>query len=248
MRQGGTMLTDDEREERALLYERVYGRGAGPEDHLVRRLRELEERAQATPAAPAAESKTPSMRTGEGAPASDRDGDEAPAEDDEPNPRRHRLRLGGPRRTAVLPVVAAVAGLVGGALIGASFSPPSTGGEIPELSYAATGEDRLPFPDISSLLDPASVRFVASLDNGLVYVGRRAEVPGEVCLGVVVSSASSGATAQCGATDVTAQVDPETWVVIGEPSSAKMNDIVLSRFETRQLSESVRLYVLRDRS
>lgn len=255
------MLTDAEQEERTLLYGRVYGPGARPDDALVRRLRELEERALTPPARPepAAETgRSPDTEAGSAPPAATpvpnggsggQEIDGPPDENPEARPTwRRRLALNDPRRTAVLPVIAAVAGLVGGALLGATFTPPTAGGDIPELSYAATGEDRLPFPDDAGLLDPASVRFIASTDNGLIYVGRQRDVPDEVCLAVVFSSVADAATAQCGAFDVTAQVDPNTWVVIGEPSSAKMNNTLPSRFDTRQLSESVRLYELRDRS
>ncbi|MEV7756999.1 hypothetical protein AB0O16_04630 [Microbacterium sp. NPDC089180] len=239
------MLSDAEREERTRLYARVYAKGATTDQALVNRLRELDDRARMQP-------ETDPAPTEEYARTDDDDTDPAEAgQSTEPGPassRRRRLALAVERRTAVIPLLAAVAGLVGGAVIGATFTPPRAGGDIPELSYAATSEDRLPFPETVGLLDPASVRFVASTENGLVYVGRQPDVPGEVCLVVVFSSAGDGAGAQCGSADVTAQVDPDTWVVIGEPSTAKMNDILLSRFDTRRLSESVRLYTLRDRS
>lgn len=247
------MLSDAEQEERARLYARVYARGATVDQALVTRLHELDERARMAPAEPEADPAVWDGTAGTpeeaGGPAPDRRAEAQPGDTSGPisSPRR-RFAVEVKRREALIPLLAAVAGLVAGVVVGATFSPPRAGGDIPELTYAATAEDRLPFPEMAGILDPASVRFVASTENGLVYVGRQPDVPGEVCIVVVFSSVADGADAQCGSTDVTAQVDPDTWVVIGEPSTAKMNNLLLSRFEVDRLSESISLYALRDRT
>ncbi len=237
------MLTAAEHEELTVLRARAYGRGADAQppltDEHVERLQELEHRARTT-------------ARGE-APA-DRD----PDPESDPEPESDSDRESGPRpattgrglsrrRIAILTTAALALGLLAGIVIGTTLPTLRSAADIPELRYAATGEDKFPIPEAMGLLDADTVRYVAFLDDSVIYIGRQPDQPDEVCLAVVqTNTGGNQTTAQCGAADVTAQASDDTWVVIGQPDTTKMNNIVLGRFDARQLSPSVTAYVLRD--
>ncbi|MDQ1177459.1 hypothetical protein [Microbacterium sp. SORGH_AS_0421] len=81
----------------------------------------------------------------------------------------------------------------------------------------------------------------------MIYIGRQPDQPDEACLAVVqTNTGGNETTVQCEAADVTVQASEDTWAVIGQPDSAKMNNIVLTQVDARQLSPSVTAYVPRD--
>lgn len=235
------MLTAAEQEELTLLRARAYGRSSGAHrsltDEHVERLRELEHLARTADRAQAPADQEP-----EPGPASDPDLDPANGSTSADNGR-------GPsrRRVAIFTTAALALGLQAGIVLGTTLPALRTAADIPELRYAATGEDKFPIPEAMGLLDADTVRYVAFLDDSVIYIGRQPDQPDEVCLAVVqTNTGGNQTTAQCGAADVTAQASDDTWVVIGQPDTTKMNNIVLARFDARQLSPSVTAYVLRD--
>lgn len=161
-----------------------------------------------------------------------------------PASRRRRLRPGLVGAAAVIVAGAFVAGLA----VGRATDAGSGGEPLPEEGFAQTEEDLS-----SSILsdgrtwiglEAASVRFIATIDDASVYLGRREE--GELCLAVVYGSerGSGVASVDCGDRDATAQIDGDRWVSIGRADPAKMNNWSPSRLEQSQLSPSVTLHVL----
>lgn len=161
-----------------------------------------------------------------------------------PGSRRRRLRPGMVGAAAVIVAAVFVAGLA----VGRSVDTGGGGELLPEETYAQTEEDLS-----SSLLsdgrtwiglEAASVRFIATVDDASVYLGRREE--GELCLAVVYDAERGRgvASVDCGERDATAQIDGDRWVSIGRADPAKMNNWSPSRLEESPLSPSVTLHVL----
>ena len=248
--------------------------GLPVDDVTVRRLRTLEDRAsgRVVPAperevgsrasderfgpdtgAPAPTPASDAQRESRGAPAptsasgeqpESRSGPDAGAPAPTPASRRRRLRPGLVGAAAVIVAGAFVAGLA----VGRATDAGSGGEPLPEEGFAQTEEDLS-----SSILsdgrtwiglEAASVRFIATIDDASVYLGRREE--GELCLAVVYGSerGSGVASVDCGDRDATAQIDGDRWVSIGRADPAKMNNWSPSRLEQSQLSPSVTLHVL----
>ncbi|WP_295789880.1 hypothetical protein [uncultured Microbacterium sp.] len=256
---GRCALTEPERAELAVLQARVYGAaGRAVDDATVRRLRSLEDRAsgrvdpaeereagprasdeQAGPDAAALSQTVASHDQPESRPGAD-----AALPPTTTAPRRRGLRPGLVGAAAVIVVGAFVAGLA----VGRATDAGGGGESLPEEGFAQTEEDLS-----SSILsdgrtwiglEAASVRFIATIDDASVYLGRREE--GELCLAVVYGSerGSGVASVDCGDRDATAQIDGDRWVSVGRADPAKMNNWSPSRLEQSRLSPSVTLHVL----
>ncbi|MGN7035712.1 hypothetical protein ACTHRI_09000 [Microbacterium algihabitans] len=200
------MLSSRESAELAELRERVYG-PPSPEPVLpatIHRLQELEQRESAGEPEPVPD-EVPSPPPAEPLAAREKEAPESSAV----KPRR--------RRSLVALIVGAVAIFVAGAAAGGLFTARPGDGGIPELEWAQASEDvifsTISGQDPSAGLEPDSVRFIANVENTLLYIGHQAGTT-NVCL-VVITTIEPRPSVTCGTTGVTAEVRDDFLVEVG---------------------------------
>lgn len=200
------MLSSREAEELAQLRERVYGAPSleAIPPAAIRRLQELEDQEVASATEPASD-EVPSPPLAEPPAAREEEAPESPVV----KPRR--------RRSLVALIVGSVAIFVAGAAAGGLFTPRPGDGGIPELEWTQASEDvifsTISGQDPSAGLEPDSVRFIANVENTLLYIGHQAGTT-NVCL-VVITTIEPRPSVTCGDTGVTAEVRDDFLVEVG---------------------------------
>ena len=230
------MLSSQESGELALLRERVFGPAAAPvPPEVVRRLSELEQK-NVSGATNDDESASPEPF------AEPADGERSAPMPDDPSPpaRPHRRLLG-------LPLVGALAAFaLGAAACGSILSLTAEPG-IPELEWEQTAEDRIfsvpEGQDPDAGLEPASIRFVANVDNTILYLGYQAGTR-NVCL-AAITPVEPTPVLSCGSTAVSARIADDFFVSVG-PVDAAFREQIGRDLPAHRLTESVTAFYAAD--
>lgn len=133
-------------------------------------------------------------------------------------------------------------------------------GEWFELSLAQTSEDALPYnpnnfdpsafatnppefdrTDPDAGLDPASVRYIATMDDVALYLGHL-KSSSDICL-AAVRLADSLASVSCGAATVVTEQSTTLWIQVERDDGAGRSELIPSTLVPLKLSASVTAYV-----